>query len=189
MNTCSCTGSLAGIHASCLLNWQRHAAAPSTCSTCRGAVQLPPVVAAAVRLPLLWLERLQQQAQLARQHPAQAAWKLWNWGVVACGTAHAAMHAQQGWLAAPGAAHAACCAPLLQRWMLLPTGACLVDGQVRGTPSPSWELHPPEPTPPPLPFRSGMRGRLPGGLRPWLAWGSAGACCMAMAGVGALLTS
>ena len=49
--------------------------------------------------------------------------RLWNAGVVTCGTAHAVLYAQRAWLAAP----AATCrlmqeAPVPQRWQLLHSG-------------------------------------------------------------------
>lgn len=68
--TCSCSGSLAHVHARCLLNWQRHAADPSRCSTCRAPVRLPPGVADAARLPPLWREHLHQHLAEARQQGA-----------------------------------------------------------------------------------------------------------------------
>lgn len=52
------------------MNWQRHAADPSQCSTCRSPVQLPPGLAARVRMLPLWRERLQQQLDEARHQGA-----------------------------------------------------------------------------------------------------------------------
>ena len=64
------------MHGRCLLNWQRHAADPSQCSTCRAAVRLPPGLAASVRLPPLWREHMQQQLVEARsQGPAMMAFR------------------------------------------------------------------------------------------------------------------
>ena len=75
LGTCDCSGSLAAVHASCLLDWRRHAANSATCPTCRAPVRLPPGLAEAVRLPPLWRERLQRQLGEARARPGLAAFR------------------------------------------------------------------------------------------------------------------
>lgn len=122
--TCACSGSLGAVHAACLLEWQRHAAEPGTCPTCRAPFALPPGLARTVRLPPLWQQRLQIAAVQARRRPAAAAFGLWNAGVVACASAHAVLEAQRAWLCAPAtSARLAASASLPQRWRLLPAVA------------------------------------------------------------------
>lgn len=75
LDTCSCSGSLAAVHARCLLDWQRHASDPSTCGACQAPVRVPPAVAAAVSLSPLWHEHLQRQLAGARANPALAAFR------------------------------------------------------------------------------------------------------------------
>ncbi len=70
LHTCNCSGSLAGVHVRCLLEWQRRASNPGTCSTCTSAVAVPAGAALAVRLQPLWQERLQRRAELLWRHPA-----------------------------------------------------------------------------------------------------------------------
>ncbi|KAL4447883.1 hypothetical protein ABPG75_005102 [Micractinium tetrahymenae] len=139
---CACSGSLGAVHAGCLLEWQRHAAEPGVCPTCRATFALPPGLARSVRLPPRWRQRLELAAAQARRRPAAAAFGLWNAGVAAYAGAHAALAAQQAWLHAPAmAARLTASATLPQRWRLLPAVALAAAWQAAWGPG-LQHLHP-----------------------------------------------
>ena len=102
--TCSCAGSLAHIHARCLLQWQRLAADPHTCATCKSPVVVPAEVAARMCLPPRWLAWLQQQLELAKLNPWKELFKWWHRGVGCVGVLYAAAYSQRAVLEAPGVA-------------------------------------------------------------------------------------
>eukprot|EP00887_Chlorella_sp_A99_P007101 scaffold2.g7101.t1 len=122
-DTCRCSGSLRYVHARCLLDWQRHAANPHTCATCRGAIALPPGLARRVRLPPLWAEHLRDEASRFRATPALALLRWWNHLVVCAGLTYGVRAAHAAWHHAPALAWQLRARPLAVRWQVLSTAA------------------------------------------------------------------